>query len=456
MEETNKRVMLSIEPKKTYVILMGASEFKEQENKWLPLPAVKRNIWKLKRLLTNDKILGVPSNNITKIIDEPFPCEIINQLIESVFKDLETLIIYYAGHGTIGDNRKLYLVTKNTVPYYPEYTALAFETIKNIATGKKFRSAKNLIFILDCCLSGSAKQESFIIGEGQKAFIMTASSSHREAISLHNECYTAFTGKLINILSPGIKEINKNTLTLGDIFQHLKIQFIGKRLPKGLWKEHYHDNFPEPDSMGLSGAEHLRIVHNKAYKPPKLPARKPKSSAYVSNYEYDIFVSFARVDNEPLPGIEEKWVTTLIDKLESSIKQRVTTNQTPNISRDDELGDISVTDETIEKIENSAILLLILSPGYLASEWCVSVCQSFLKHAGKNSGRVFIIQREMVEYPTELSDSKCYKFYKQIDGTPIPLEQFEPFSTEYSQKINCLAIELTYELEKLKVLEIEC
>ena len=34
--------------------------------------------------------------------------------------------------------------------------------------------------------------------------------------------------------------------------------------------------------------------------------------AFVPGYNNDIFVSYAHVDNEPLPGVEEGWVSILI------------------------------------------------------------------------------------------------------------------------------------------------
>jgi hypothetical protein len=37
--------------------------------------------------------------------------------------------------------------------------------------------------------------------------------------------------------------------------------------------------------------------------------------AYVPEFEHDIFVSYAHVDDIPLPGIEDGWVTTLVNNL---------------------------------------------------------------------------------------------------------------------------------------------
>ena len=34
--------------------------------------------------------------------------------------------------------------------------------------------------------------------------------------------------------------------------------------------------------------------------------------AFVPNYKHDIFVSYAHVDDEPFPGADKGWVTTLL------------------------------------------------------------------------------------------------------------------------------------------------
>ena len=45
--------------------------------------------------------------------------------------------------------------------------------------------------------------------------------------------------------------------------------------------------------------------------------------AFIPNYKYDIFVSYAHVDDQPLPGAEEGWVTTLIKGLKTGLNQKL-------------------------------------------------------------------------------------------------------------------------------------
>jgi hypothetical protein len=69
MSET--QVKISIEPANTQVILVGASQFSSDE-KLLPLPAVENNIRDLKKLFINPKIVGIPIDNLTEIVNQPF------------------------------------------------------------------------------------------------------------------------------------------------------------------------------------------------------------------------------------------------------------------------------------------------------------------------------------------------------------------------------------------------
>jgi hypothetical protein len=46
-------------------------------------------------------------------------------------------------------------------------------------------------------------------------------------------------------------------------------------------------------------------------------------STYVPNYQHDVFVSYAPVDDEPLIGAETGWITTLLNGLKVSLNQKL-------------------------------------------------------------------------------------------------------------------------------------
>jgi hypothetical protein len=175
---------------------------------------------------------------------------------------------------------------------------------------------------------------------------------------------------------------------------------------------------------------------------------------YIPHYKNDIFISYTPIDDEPLTGADKGWVTTLINGLKTLLRQKLGRADAYSLWMDYELrGHESVTPMIVEQLQNSAILLLILSPGYLASQRCRYELKSFLTIVGKNAGRVFIVERDEVLRPEELSDLLGYKFWITNDagkprtlGVPKP----NPEEFEYYQRLNDLACQLTDKLNFLK------
>jgi hypothetical protein len=179
-------------------------------------------------------------------------------------------------------------------------------------------------------------------------------------------------------------------------------------------------------------------------------------STYLSNYQHDIFVSYAHVDNQPFAGADKGWVTTLIKDLKNYLGKKLGRSDAYSLWLDNELrGNTAVTPDTLKQLENTATLILILSPGYLASNWCHLELNTFLAKVGKDSGRVFVVEHDVVkERHTELSDLRGYPFWVRDDtgkyrilAIPKPNPETEP---EYYQVLDNLACELTDKLKALK------
>jgi hypothetical protein len=74
---------------------------------------------------------------------------------------------------------------------------------------------------------------------------------------------------------------------------------------------------------------------------------------YLSNYQQDIFVSYAHVDNQPFAGADKGWVTTLIKDLKNLLARKLGRLDAYSLWLDDELrGNTAVTPHTIEQLEN--------------------------------------------------------------------------------------------------------
>jgi len=96
--------------------------------------------------------------------------------------------------------------------------------------------------------------------------------------------------------------------------------------------------------------------------------------AFLSSngFDFDIFVSYAHVDDEmPLQSNPQGWVTTLTSHLKNKLDQKLGRHEAYALWMDQELrGGQPITPNILAKVQRSAILLVVLSPGYVASEWC--------------------------------------------------------------------------------------
>jgi hypothetical protein len=176
-------------------------------------------------------------------------------------------------------------------------------------------------------------------------------------------------------------------------------------------------------------------------------------SVYVPQYQYDIFVSYAHVDNEKFAGADKGWVTTLVDTLKIFLAQKIGSADAYSLWLDDILpGHISSTYNSIQYLENSAIFLLILSPAYLKSEQCRLELNAFLAKVSQNSGRVFIVEYQAAERIETLNDLRGYTFWEAdpINGRPRALGFDSKHAYQYHLKVEDLAIDIVDQLEILK------
>jgi len=178
-------------------------------------------------------------------------------------------------------------------------------------------------------------------------------------------------------------------------------------------------------------------------------------SVYVSHYQHDIFVSYAHVDNLIPPGVNEGWVTTLIKSLKIELGRKLGGTDIFSLWMDSELrGNSAATPETLEHLTSSATLVLILSPGYLASSWCHLELNAFLAQVDTHSGCVFVVEHDKVEKQLpQLSDLRGYRFWRRDDTDKIRTlakPQPNPNEREYYNLIEDLGRELVDKLKQLK------
>lgn len=177
----------------------------------------------------------------------------------------------------------------------------------------------------------------------------------------------------------------------------------------------------------------------------------------------EIFISYAHLDNEsPKPGMTG-WVTRFHHALEVRVAQ--VRGQKPKIFRDPKLqGNDVFADVLVDRIQQCGILVSILSPRYLKSEWCSRELTEFYntqQKAGKlvvgdHKARVFKIVKTSISFdkmPEEVQALIGYEFFKLNEkGRPQELDEIYGPEAEYAfwARLNDLAYDIAGLLDLLE------
>jgi hypothetical protein len=155
-------------------------------------------------------------------------------------------------------------------------------------------------------------------------------------------------------------------------------------------------------------------------------------SLFAPKFEDDIFINYSHADNdEPLDEKKRGWVDAFHDFLEKRLKS--ITGVDPKIWRDREKmrGNGRVPSKLEDALEKVALLMPILSPSYLTSDWCIPELSEFYRRACQacnidvdNESRIFKVIKLPVpedKHPTMLRDLRGYEFYEDQNGVPCEL-----------------------------------
>lgn len=126
----------------------------------------------------------------------------------------------------------------------------------------------------------------------------------------------------------------------------------------------------------------------------------------------DVFVSYARYDDY------QQWVTQFVEDLRNEV--RVQCGEEVKFWKDDDdLEGRNLHAEIIEEVKNSALLLVVLSPSYLNSDWCREERAHFFRNAGKKGQAqrrtllVFTHDIARTKLPQDFFDIHAYHFFQK-------------------------------------------
>jgi hypothetical protein len=178
-------------------------------------------------------------------------------------------------------------------------------------------------------------------------------------------------------------------------------------------------------------------------------------------FEKDLFISYAHIDNQPLTPEQKGWITRFHASLEALLSMRM--GGKARIWRDDKLRANDVFDkEIVEQFPQTAVLVSVLTPRYLNSEWCNKEVAEFCRCAEENGGvvvnnksRIFKVLKTPVDtqetLPQVMRSILGYEFFTIQDGTPLELDSAygEKFGQDYNRKVGQLAWDVSQLLKTL-------
>ena len=162
----------------------------------------------------------------------------------------------------------------------------------------------------------------------------------------------------------------------------------------------------------------------------------------VLDFEKDIFISYAHIDDEALIEGEKGWITEFHRALEIRLSQLL--GERPNIWRDSRLdGNHVFSDEIISQFPKVALLVSILTPRYVKSAWCVREVLEFKKASDQNIGveinnksRIFKVIKtpvELEQHPEVIQGLLGYDFFRIDKDTNRVKEFSKVFGSENQQ-----------------------
>ena len=181
-------------------------------------------------------------------------------------------------------------------------------------------------------------------------------------------------------------------------------------------------------------------------------------------FEYDVFVSYSHGvqggESETDAPLRD-WTLELIRKLETDIRAVDTEFDDLHIWRDEQIDPtIHISDELRGKVKSSGILLIVMSPRYLASTWCQNELEWFrqqVQDRERDQGRVFVVRvlrTDENRWPDFLRDARGhslpgFQFHDKLDSMPFGWRGSSENREAYVRELWRLQTALTRRLREL-------
>ncbi|MGP2437982.1 caspase, EACC1-associated type [Streptomyces sp. JW3] len=239
------------DPARSRAVLIGVDAYREPPLH--PLPSVAAGVWRLKELLTDPAVWGLPHGHCEVLPNPGSSDEILHTVYEAARAATDTLVVYFAGHGRLVGGTDLRLMLPAAHPG-ALYGAVRYSDLRRVLLEE--RRAANQVVILDCCYSGAAVEETMGGAEEitdrvavERSYLMTSCAAQEAAFAPHGETYPAFTGALIRAVARGVPGA-PDPLPMRDLFVQVR-QALNAR------------GLPEPKDLATGVGHEITLVRNR-------------------------------------------------------------------------------------------------------------------------------------------------------------------------------------------------
>ena len=173
----------------------------------------------------------------------------------------------------------------------------------------------------------------------------------------------------------------------------------------------------------------------------------------------DVFISYAHIDDQPLTEGQKGWITQFHRILEVRLGQLL--GEKPIIWRDQKIQGNDIFDEKImNAFKGAKVMISIMSPRYMKSEWCLRELNEFYREATE-SGGIQVGDRsrsfKVVKTPVENDALRpqvarifqrllSYDFFDQDPETNRVREFDESYGEAAAQRYYEMIYDLAYEI----------
>ena len=169
--------------------------------------------------------------------------------------------------------------------------------------------------------------------------------------------------------------------------------------------------------------------------------------------ENHVFISYAHLDNKPLPESPKGWVSYFDEALTNLLSQKMGSDA--KVWRDPQMARNAIFNEEIfNNLLQSSTLVSVVSPRYIQSKYCLDELEEFCKKPNLvgTKSRVFKVVKTLVQLedmPEIFRDTNGFYFYKIDEETKIPRELGLDFGTDLKQEFFLKVSDLAYDIAKL-------